>query len=85
MLLPLSSKYSQNRLGCLENYLSEVWPKSISQPHLALSPRSISPLTSSIVAKLSVTSLAINNMFRGEINSIDNEQHDKLFRVFILL
>lgn len=66
-------------------FKSGVWPKSISQQHLSPSSRSISRLTSSIVAKHSVTSLAINNMFRGEINSIDNEQHDKLFWAFILL
>ena len=64
---------------------SGVWPKSISQQHLSPSSSRISRLTSSIVAKHSVTSLAINNMFRGEINSIDNEQHDKLFWAFILL
>ena len=66
-------------------FRSGVWPKSISQQHLSLSARSISRLTSSIVAKYPVTSPAINNMFRGEINSIDNEQHDKLFWAFILL
>ena len=66
-------------------FKSGVWPKSISQQHLSPSSRSISRLTSSIVAKHSVTSLAINNMFRCEINSIDNEQHDKLFSAFILL